>query len=106
MNGLLEWLKSWKLVSWRSALVAAVVVYGLMGFFVVPRIAKNLIIDTARERTGREVTVGEVTCNPFALSLTVRDVSMPDRPGSVFLSFDEFSLPINRSLEHLLIQRD
>ncbi len=70
--------------------MAATVAYGLVGFFVVPPIAKNLIIDVMRERTGREVTVGEVRCNPFALSLTVRDFSMPDRPGSVFFSFDEF----------------
>ena len=90
MNRPGDWWASWKLLSWRSALVAAVVLYGLVGFFVVPSIAKKLIIDTARERTGREVTVGEVKCNPFALSLTVRDFSMPDRPGSAFLSFDEF----------------
>jgi hypothetical protein len=83
------WLRSWKLASWRTALVAAVILYGLVGFFVVPVIVKNLIVDIARERTGREVTVGEVRCNPFALSVTVRDFSMPDRPGSVFLSFDE-----------------
>ena len=89
MEQLLVWLRSWKLVSWRSALVAAVVLYGLVGFFVVPAIAKKLIVDTARERTGREVTVGEVACIPFALSLTVRDFSMPDRPGWVVLSFDE-----------------
>jgi hypothetical protein len=90
MNSVGVWLKSWKLMSWRTAVVAAVVVYGLVGFFVVPVIAKKLIVDIARERTGREVSVGEVRCNPFALSLTVRDFSMPDRPGTTFLSFDEF----------------
>jgi hypothetical protein len=84
-----DWLRSWKLVSWRTAIVAAVVVYALIGFFVVPKIAKKLIGDIARERTGREVTVGEVSCNPFTLSLTVRGFSMPDRPGTVLLSFDE-----------------
>ena len=89
MAGLQDWFKAWKLVSWRSGVVAAVAIYGLAGFFVVPVVAKKLIVDIARERTGREVTVGEVSCNPFALSLTVRDFSMPDRPGSVFLSFDE-----------------
>jgi hypothetical protein len=97
MSVISKWIGSWKLVSWRSALVAAVVVYGLIGFFVVPYIAKKLIIDIARERTGREVTVGEVKCNPFALSLTVRDLSMPDRPGSVFLSFDEFYVNVQAS---------
>ena len=73
----------------RYAIVVVVALYGLIGFFVVPVIAKKLIVDIARERTGREVTVGEVTCNPFTMSLTVLDFSMPDRQGSVLLSFDE-----------------
>jgi hypothetical protein len=89
MGSIAEWFRSWKVVSWRSALVAAVALYALIGFFVVPRVAQNLIVDIAHERTGREVTVEEVRCNPFALSLTVRGFSMPDRPGSVLLSFDE-----------------
>ena len=59
-------------MSWRTAAVLSLAVYGLVGFFLVPVFAKNLIIETARERTGREVTVGEVRCNPFTLSLTVR----------------------------------
>jgi len=77
-------------VSWRTAIVTVIVIYGLVGFFVVPVIAKNIIVDTVRERTGREVTVEEVRCNPFTLSLRIRGFSFPDRPGSVFLSFDEF----------------
>jgi hypothetical protein len=69
--------------------VAVLVIYSLVGFFLVPVIARNLIVKIAYERTGREVTVGEVRYNPFTLSLTIRDFSMPDRPGSTFLSFDE-----------------
>ena len=88
MDSLINWFKSWKLVSWRTAVVAAVVIYGLIGFFVVPVIAKKIIVDTARERTGREVTVEEVRCNPFTLSLSIRGFSFPDRPGSTMLSFD------------------
>jgi hypothetical protein len=80
---------SWKLLSWRTASVTAVVVYGLIGIFLVPVIAKKLIVDIALERTGRAVTIDEVRCNPFTLSLTIRDFSMPDRPGSTFVAFDE-----------------
>jgi len=90
MDKLSDWFKSWKLVSWRSAVVAAIVIYGLVGFFVVPVVVKKIIVKVADERVGRKVTVGDVSCNPFALSLTVRDFSMPDRPGSTFVSFDEF----------------
>ena len=90
MDNLINSFKSWKLVSWRTAIVAVIVIYGLVGFFVVPVIAKKIIIDTVRERTGREVTVEEVRCNPFTLSLSIRGFSFPDRPGSTMLSFDEF----------------
>jgi len=89
MQSILRWFKSWKLLSWRTAVVVAVFVYGLVGFFLVPRIVKNVIVDMARERTGREVTVEEVRCNPFTLSLTIRGLSIPDRPGSTLVSFDE-----------------
>jgi hypothetical protein len=76
-------------VSWRTAFVVVIVIYGLVGFLLVPRIVKNIIVDNARARTGREVTVKEVRCNPFTLSLTVRGVSLPDRPGSTLVAFDE-----------------
>jgi hypothetical protein len=91
MEIVITWFRQWKLASWRTAAVVVLVVYGLVGFFVVPAIAKKIIVDTARERTGREVTVEEVRCNPFALSLTIRGFSMPDRrPGTTLVSFDEF----------------
>lgn len=90
MDSLMNWMKSWKLVSWRTAAVVGIVIYGLVGFFAVPLIVKKVIVKTAFERTGREVTLDEVRCNPFALSLTLRGFSFPDRPGSTMLSFDEF----------------
>ena len=90
MGTIVAWFKQWKLVSWRTAALTAVVIYALVGFFLVPVIVKNIIVDIARERTGREVTVKEVRCNPFTLSLTVRGFSMPDRPGSTLVAFDEF----------------
>ena len=65
MVNITDWFKSWKLLSWRTAIAAAIVIYGLVGFFLVPVMAKRLIVDIARERTGREVTVGEVDCQPL-----------------------------------------
>ena len=70
-----SWFKSWKPMSWRTAAVAAIAVYGLVGFILVPVIAKKLIVGTTLERTGREVIVEEVRCNPFTLSLTVRSAA-------------------------------
>ncbi len=42
MNRLLQWFKAWKLVSLRSAVVAAFLIYTVVGFLVVPAVAKKL----------------------------------------------------------------
>ncbi len=89
MAEITAWFRSWRLRSWRTAAVAALVLYALAGFFLVPWLAKKLIVSQALARTGRTVTVEDVRCNPFTLSLTVRGFAMPDRPGSTMLSFSE-----------------
>ena len=88
MTSFSEWFRSWKLVSWRSALVAAIVLYALIGFFVVPWVVKDQIEKRSLEMLKRQATVEKVRCNPFALSLTIEGFSLPDRPGSVLLSWD------------------
>ena len=89
MSTLGKWLKSWKLASWRTAVLTACVLYLVVGFFLVPVITKKVIVNQILGRTGREATVGKVRCNPLTLSLTIRDFSFPDRPGSTMLAFDE-----------------
>jgi len=89
MSKITEWFASWRLVSWRTAVVVGVALYALIGFLVVPWIAEKVIVKTVDKRLGREVTVEKIRCNPFALSLTVEGFSLPDRPGSTVLSFDE-----------------
>jgi hypothetical protein len=88
MGSISDWFRSWRLVSWRSAIVAAIVLYALIGFLVVPWIVKNLIEKKSVELVKRQATVEKVRCNPFALSLTIEGFSIPDRPGSVLLSWD------------------
>ena len=90
MSAIGDWFVSWKLVSWRTAIVAAFVLYLLIGFLVVPWIVERVIVNTAQEKLGREVTVEKVACNPLNLSLTIQGLDFPDRPGSTLLAFDEF----------------
>ena len=85
MSKFVEWFRRWRLLSWRTAIVAVVVIYTIVGFFVVPAIVKSVIGDLARERLGREVVIDEVRANPYALSLTIRGFSLPDRPGTTML---------------------
>ncbi len=88
MSSIWEWFRAWRLLSRRSALVAAVVCYALIGFFVVPWIVKSQIEKRSLEILGRQATVEKVSCNPFTLSLTIEGFSLPDRPGSVLLAWD------------------
>ena len=83
-----KWFRSWRLVSWRSAVVAAAALYALVGFFVVPWIVKGQIEQRSLQILKRQATVEKVRCNPFSLSLTIEGFSLPDRPGSILLSWD------------------
>jgi hypothetical protein len=59
---------------WRRALLAAaavLVIYTLLGFFLVPRIIRSQIVTGARESLGREAQVQDVRFNPFTLAATV-----------------------------------
>jgi hypothetical protein len=89
VSGLVRWFREWRLFSWRSAVVAAVVLYTVVGFFIVPRVVESFATDLLREQLGREVTIEEIRVNPYTLSLTVRGFALPDGPDSTLLAFDE-----------------
>ncbi len=97
MDKVRRWLRAWRLLSLRTAVVTLLALYVITGVFVVPSIVKRLIVDKVRELTGREVALAEVRCNPLTLSLTVRGFSMPDRPGTTLLAFDELYVNLQAS---------
>ena len=86
---LLDWLRNWRLRSWRTALVGLWIAWLIVGVLVIPRIVRNLLIENLRKRAGLEATVRSVRFNPFTLSLTIEGLSIPDRRGSVLFSADE-----------------
>lgn len=65
-------------------LAVAVVVYALVGFFVVPPIAKKQMEERLEAELQRSVTIARVRVNPFAISATVEglEVSAPDGSAS------------------------
>ena len=72
------------------ALIALVLVFALVGFFVVPPIAKSQIETRATEALGRQVTVRSVAFNPFTLKATLSDFVLADRerPLLTFAALD------------------
>lgn len=70
--------------------LVALVLFTLIGFFVVPPVLKAILIKKLSENLHREVTIQEITSNPFILSVKVRGLSIKEREGPKrFLSFDE-----------------
>ena len=51
---------------------AFLVLFTLIGFFVVPPILKSVLATQLTAALHREVTIAEVRVNPFALSATLR----------------------------------
>jgi hypothetical protein len=89
LRRLLDWLRNWRLRSWRTALLGLWISWLIVGVLVIPPIVRKLLIENLRKRAGLEATVRSVRFNPFTLSLTINGVSIADRPGSVLFSADE-----------------
>jgi hypothetical protein len=64
-----------------------VVLYTVLGFFLVPRLIRSGVHDFVTKNYHREVTLGDVRFNPYTLRLDVRDFSLPDDDGQPMLSF-------------------
>lgn len=63
-------------------------VYAGFGFFVAPGLVRSRVIAAASAYTGRPVSLGEVSTNSFTLSLTLRDLVLPDRNGERLFACD------------------
>ena len=84
---------------WRRLALAgaAIGVYALLGFVVVPWVAHDQISKVARRSLHREATVGKVTFNPFTLAATVSAFELRDRDAAPLLAFDRLSVDLEAS---------
>jgi len=79
--------------------VIGLLLYTVIGFFVVPPIVKWQLHEQLPVYTHRQATVKQVLVNPFALSLTVRGLALTETNGTPFAGFDE--LYVNFQLSSL-----
>jgi Domain of Unknown Function (DUF748) len=91
----------WLLRSSRLAALALplglVLLYTLVGFFLVPYLIKAYAIPAVAERLKRPVLVKEVELNPFTLSLRLTGLEIRERDQSALLGFDEFFINFQAS---------
>lgn len=88
----------------RIAIVlsACLVVYTVSGFFLLPIIAKPIIIEKLSEALGRTVSLDRLKVNPFMLSATVSGLKVQDKDNGIFVSLD--ALYANLQLSSLVKQ--
>ena len=74
-------------------IVILLAVYTILGFLVFPLILKSVLAEKLTENLGRETVVADIDLNPYALSLTVKGLSIKEPEGSeTFLSFERLYL--------------
>jgi uncharacterized protein involved in outer membrane biogenesis len=92
MRGLKARFKTW--TAWA---VAALGLYAILGFFVVPRIARSQIPKQARAMLHREATVAAVRFNPFTLAAIVEGLDLKDRDGADLFHLDRLTVDFQLS---------
>lgn len=69
------------------------VVFTVVGFFVVPPVLKSVLTKKLSEGLHRQVAIRQIKVNPFVLSVTVRGFLIKERNGrDTFVSFDALYL--------------
>jgi len=74
---------------WLLWLGGLVLLYGVIGFLILPPIIRSVAAKQLSRQLDREVSIQQVKINPFVLSVTVRDLLIKDTDGEPFVSWDE-----------------
>ncbi len=74
---------------WLVGAVVFLIVYALVGFFVLPPIVRSQAEKRLAAELGRKVSIGKIRINPFALSVTIEqfDIRLKTDDGS-FLGWE------------------
>ena len=73
----------WRWIAVGAALLAA---YAALGFWLVPLAIKNQLPKFGQSELARQVSVGEVTFNPFNLRLALADLRLAEADGAPLFS--------------------
>jgi hypothetical protein len=92
---LATWLRRWR--RWILLSGCAVALYAVLGFFVVPWIARHQIVAQARSALEREAVVGPVRFNPFTFRAVVERLQLKDRDGAALFDLDRLVVDLQLS---------
>jgi hypothetical protein len=73
---------------WILTLTAALLVYTLAGFSLIPYLVQHYVPELASQHLKRDASVGEVGFNPFVFTFEAHDFELKDSDGQPILRFD------------------
>ncbi|MBT8047635.1 MAG: DUF748 domain-containing protein [Gammaproteobacteria bacterium] len=74
----------------RFWVVVFILLYTVFGFFLAPVLVNKLVVDTVREKLGREASLERVQINPYVLSLRATGFHLLDTDEVKLAGFEEF----------------
>ena len=91
------WRRRWV----RNSVIAAaggLLLFTIVGFFVIPPVARAIAEKQAGKQLGRRVSIGKIRLNPFALSLTVENLQIYEADGTTpFVGFGRLYVNVQLS---------
>lgn len=95
-----EYRDKWKALSspvkWASRIAALLVIYTLVGFFLIPFVSQKILQDQLPKVLKRNVTIEDVDFNPYTLNMRVKgfQVAKKDGDGNL-LAFKQLSVNLD-----------
>ena len=71
-----------RILKWAVVAASLVVLYALVGFVALPKVARSMLPDKLGQALGRTASVGEIRFNPFTLVLDVEDLAVMEADGT------------------------
>ena len=84
-----KWLSPRRVRFW---LLLILILYTLIGFFVLPRVVERIAKNTAEEDLGRELQIENVRTNPFTLTLRIDELVLHDTDDHELVSFERLAV--------------
>ena len=85
------------LKGWHLWMVTAVLLYTLVGFFLLPWIIERQLLAFADQRLQRPMSIERVRVNPYSLTLTIEGMKLDEADGTALAALREFHINFEAS---------
>ena len=75
--------RPWYLSRWLARGVAALLLYAVLGFLLVPAALRHYLPQIVDRQVARQLSLGELRINPFLLTVEIRDCALREADGAV-----------------------